>query len=231
MAVIEVNNLKKYYGANMGIENVSFSVEQGEIYGFIGPNGAGKSTTIRILMGLLFPDFGSAKIFSKDVLSFDEDIKAKVGYVPADSVFYKNVKVKDILRYSANIRGCGVQRVKELVDIFELDVNKKGKELSFGNAKKVSIILSLMHYPDLLILDEPTSGLDPVMQQRFFNLIEQERARGATVLLSTHILSDVQRVCDKAAVIRKGVIVDVLNVKELSSQEGNLEQRFIQYYI
>jgi ABC-2 type transport system ATP-binding protein len=231
MAIIQVNNLKKYYGEHMGIENVSFSVEQGEIYGFIGPNGAGKSTTIRILMGLLFPNSGSAQIFSKDVFQFDEEIKSRVGYVPAESVFYKNMKVKDILAYSAKLRGCDAKRIKDLTELFELDISKRGKELSFGNAKKVSIILALMHSPDLLIMDEPTSGLDPVMQQRFFNLIEQERERGATVLLSTHILNDVQRVCDRAAVIKRGVIADVINIKELAQQQVNIEQKFIQYYI
>ncbi|HEY8420101.1 MAG TPA: ABC transporter ATP-binding protein [Clostridia bacterium] len=228
---VQINNLKKYYGAHMGIEDVSFSVEAGEIYGFIGPNGAGKSTTIRILMGLLFPDSGSAQIFSKDVLKFDEEIKSRVGYVPSESVFYKNMRVKDILTYSAKLRGCDSKRIKELTELFELDVNKKGKELSFGNAKKVSIILATMHSPDLLILDEPTSGLDPVMQQRFFNLIEQERERGATVLLSTHILNDVQRVCDRAAIIKKGVIADIINIKELAKQQANIEQKFLQYYI
>lgn len=229
--ILQINNLKKYYGDHMGIEDVSFSVEQGQIFGFIGPNGAGKSTTIRILMGLLFPTSGSAQIFSQDVTKFDEELKARVGYVPAEAVFYKNFNSSQIFEYSAKLRGCSTHRVKELVDLFELDVTKKGKELSFGNAKKVSIILALMHNPDLLILDEPTSGLDPVMQQRFFNLIEQERERGVTVLLSTHILSDVQKVCDQAAIIKKGRIVDVINVKELAKDQGNLEQTFMQYYI
>ncbi|HHW90879.1 MAG TPA: ABC transporter ATP-binding protein [Clostridiales bacterium] len=229
--VIEIFNLKKYYGDHMGIEDVSFSVDQGQIFGFIGPNGAGKSTTIRILMGLLFPTSGTARIFSKDVTKFDEQIKSSVGYVPAEAIFYKNFNASQIFEYSAKLRGCSAQRVRELVELFELDVKKKGKELSFGNAKKVSIILALMHSPDLLLMDEPTSGLDPVMQQRFFDLIEKERQRGATVLLSTHILNDVQKVCDQAAIIKKGKIADVINVKELSKEKGNLEQTFLQYYI
>ncbi|HEY8419787.1 MAG TPA: ABC transporter ATP-binding protein [Clostridia bacterium] len=178
-----------------------------------------------------FPRRGSAQIFSKDVFAYDEEIKSRVGYVPAESIFYKKLTVKELFEYSARLRCCGTQRVKELIELFELDVRKKGKQLSFGNAKKVSIIFALMHSSELLILDESTSGLDPVMQQKFFNLIEQERQRGATVLLSTHILSDVQKVCDQAAIIRKGRIVDVIDVKELSKEIGDLEKTFMQYYI
>ena len=231
MGILEVKNLKKMYGTYMGVEDVSFSVPKGQIYGFIGPNGAGKSTTIRILMGLLFPTEGSATIFGKDVTKFDEDIKNDVGYVSADSVFYKNYTAIEIFKYSASLRGCSMQRVNELVDMFELDTRKKGKQLSFGNAKKVSIILAVMHNPNLLILDEPTSGLDPVMQQRFFNLLTQEKQRGATVLLSTHILSDVQKICDEAAIIKKGKIVDIINVEELAKERGDLQETFMQYYV
>lgn len=231
MGILEVYNLKKMYGSYMGIEDVSFSVPEGQIYGFIGPNGSGKSTTIRILMNFIFPTSGNAYIFGQDVTKLDEEIKKNVGYVPAESVFYKDYNPLEIFRYSAQLRGCSMQRVGELIDLFELDTRKKGKQLSFGNAKKVSIILAVMHSPKLLIMDEPTSGLDPVMQQRFFDLLEREKARGATVLLSTHILSDVQKVCDNAAIIRKGKIVDVIDVKQLSKEKGDLQETFMQYYI
>jgi ABC-2 type transport system ATP-binding protein len=231
MGILEINNLKKMYGPYMGVDDVTFSVPEGQIYGFIGPNGAGKSTTIRILMGLLFPTSGHASIFGKDVTLFDEDIKKDIGYVPADSVFYKNFNAMELFKYSASLRGCSMDRVNELVNMFELDTRKKGKQLSFGNAKKVSIILAVMHNPKLLILDEPTSGLDPVMQQRFFNLLKSEKQQGATILLSTHILSDVQKICDEAAIIRKGKIVDIINVEELAKERGDLQETFMQYYV
>lgn len=231
MGIIEISHLKKLYGISVGIDDVSFSVPEGQIYGFIGPNGAGKSTTIRILMGLLFPTEGTATILGHNVSVEDEIIKEKVGYIPAESVFYKNYTVAEIFRYSASLRKCGMERVGELVDLFELDIRKKGKELSSGNAKKVSIILAVMHNPQIMIMDEPTSGLDPVMQQRFFDLLKRERERGATVLLSTHILSDVQKICDDAAIIKRGKIVDILNVKELTKERGDLQDTFMQYYI
>lgn len=230
MGIIEVKNLRKLYGVNIGIDDVSFSMPKGQIFGFIGPNGAGKSTTIRIIMGLLYPTAGQVLVNGLDPIKDFERIKEFTGYVPSESVFYKNINVMDLLKYSADLRGCSMERARNLIDILELDTKKKGKELSLGNAKKVAIILALMHEPELLILDEPTSGLDPVIQYRFFEIIREENKKGASVLLSTHHLNDVEAVCENAAIIKKGRILDVLNIPTIVQQHGSIQDTFIRYY-
>lgn len=223
MNVIEINNLTKMYGKARGISDISFNVEKGEIFGFIGPNGAGKSTTIRTLLSLIYPTSGSAKIFGKDCIQFAPEIKREIGYLPSEVFYYDNMKVKDLLNYSASFykKDCR-KRIKELAEIMDLDINKKIDDLSLGNKKKVGIVQGLLHEPKLIILDEPTSGLDPLMQQKFFELLEEENKKGATILFSSHILSEVQRLCNRVAIIKEGKIVTVEKISTL--QENNYKK-------
>ncbi len=216
MNVIDIQHLTKYYGKNRGIEDVSFSVKEHEIFGFIGPNGAGKSTTIRTLLGLIFPTSGHATIFGKDVVQEGHRIREAIGYLPSEVFYYEKMKVIELLKYSSSFfKGDHTQRMHELADIMELDLNRRIEDLSFGNKKKVGIVQGLLHKPELIILDEPTSGLDPLMQQKFFKLIEKENKEGTTVLFSSHILSEVQHLCHRVAIIKEGSIVDIQDVKTL----------------
>lgn len=214
--VIELNHLTKSYGKARGIIDISFTVEEGEIFGFIGPNGAGKSTTIRTLLSLIYPTSGSAKIFGKDIVKERTEILKDVGYLPSEVFYYDDMRVRDLLRYSASFykKDCSA-KMKELCDTLELDVNRKIEDLSYGNRKKVGIVQGLLHSPKLIILDEPTGGLDPLMQAKFFELIRKERDAGATVLFSSHILSEVQNMCDRVAIIRDGLLVKVDKVSAL----------------
>ncbi|MCL6605411.1 MAG: ABC transporter ATP-binding protein [Paenibacillus sp.] len=223
MNVIEIDHLTKTYGKARGIKDISFNVEEGEIFGFIGPNGAGKSTTIRTLLSLIYPTSGSAKIFGKDCIEFAPEIKKEIGYLPSEVFYYDNMKVMELLKYSASFykKDC-TKRIKELAEIMDLDLTKKIDDLSLGNKKKVGIVQGLLHEPKLIILDEPTSGLDPLMQQRFFELLEAENQKGATVLFSSHILSEVQRLCNRVAIIKEGEIVAVEKISTL--QENNYKK-------
>ncbi|GKU77533.1 ABC transporter ATP-binding protein [Paenibacillus sp. L3-i20] len=216
MHAIELNHLTKTYGGARGITDLSFTVEQGEIFGFIGPNGAGKSTTIRTMLGLIYPTNGSAKIFGKDCIAHGPEIKKEIGYLPSEVFYYDNMKVKDLLQYSASFykKDCS-KRIKELAAIMELDLTKRIDDLSLGNKKKVGIVQGLLHEPKLIILDEPTSGLDPLMQQRFFELLEEENRKGATILFSSHILSEVQRLCNRVAIIKDGKLIALEKISDL----------------
>lgn len=221
---VEIRGLTKYYGKSRGIIDVSFNIEEGEIFGFIGPNGAGKSTTIRVMLALLYPDSGSAKIFGLDCMKQSREIAKRVGYLPSEVFYYEGMKVRELLNYSASFykKDCS-KRIKDLSDRMNLDLNKKIDELSFGNKKKVGIVQGLLHSPDLIILDEPTSGLDPLMQQIFFELIREENKRGAAVLMSSHILGEVQRLCDRVAIIKEGRII---KVEKISTLKENSVRRF-----
>ncbi|WP_186669775.1 ABC transporter ATP-binding protein [Sporosarcina sp. BP05] len=227
MNVIEVKNLTKTYGKARGISDVSFNVEQGEIFGFIGPNGAGKSTTIRTLLSLIHPTSGSATIFGKDILKDAPEIKMDIGYLPSEVFYYDNMRVKDLLKYSASFykKDCR-KRMNELAEIMELDLNRKIDDLSLGNKKKVGIVQGLLHEPKLIILDEPTSGLDPLMQHKFFELLEEENKKGATILFSSHILSEVQRLCDRVAIIKEGKIIKLEKISTL--KENNYKKIHIE---
>lgn len=218
MNVIEINNLTKYYGKARGIIDVSFNVEEGEIYGFIGPNGAGKSTTIRTLLSLIYPTSGSAAIFGLDIVKDGPEIKKEIGYLPSEIFYYEKLKVIDLLKYSASFykKDCS-QRIKELAETMELDLTRKIEDLSYGNKKKVGIVQGLLHEPKLLLLDEPTSGLDPLMQQRFFDLIASENKKGVTILFSSHILAEVQQLCSKVAIIKEGSIIKIQDIRELQN--------------
>ena len=219
MNAIEVCALTKYYGAVRGIENLNLTVEQGEFFGFIGPNGAGKSTTIRTLLGLISPDGGEAKVLGMDIRKQRVEILRQVGYLPSEAVFYNGMRVRDVLKLSANLRkqDCGAE-AHRLCSRLELDMDRKVEDLSFGNRKKVGIVCALQHQPALLILDEPTSGLDPLMQKAFFEILQERNNDGTTVFLSSHVLSEIQRNCSRAAIIRDGRIVACGGVEDLSGK-------------
>lgn len=215
---IEINNLTKCYGKARGIIELNLTVDKGEIFGFIGPNGAGKSTTIRSLLGLITPTSGTAKIFGLDVQKNKKEILSRIGYMPSEAMFYNGMKVEDIIKLSANLhnKNCDEQ-AKILCERLQLDGKRKVEELSLGNRKKVSIVCAMQHEPDLYILDEPTSGLDPLMQKEFFALLKEKHDRGATLFLSSHVLSEIQHNCTKAAIIREGRLIVCDTVEALSS--------------
>lgn len=217
MHVIETNVLTKYYGKARGIIDLNLSVEEGDFFGFIGPNGAGKSTTIRTLAGLTQKTSGSARIFGKDIEQDKEKILADIGYMPSEAMFYPGMKVRDIIKLSADLhkKDCRKQAV-QLCEQLQLDTSRKIDELSLGNRKKVSIVCAMQHNPRLYILDEPTSGLDPLMQKEFFTLLKERHKTGATIFLSSHILSEIQRNCNRAAIIREGQIIACDRVENLT---------------
>lgn len=218
--VIEIDNLSKFYGKTPGIEHLDLEVSEGEIFGFIGPNGAGKSTTIRILLNLIFPSSGTARIMGMDVTRQSASIKNFIGYVPSDANAYSYMSVSEFLQYCNrfyNIRDD--RRIDDLAGILELDLQRKIGELSMGNRKKVAIIQSLIHNPRLLILDEPTTGLDPLIQSRFFELLRSENSRGMTIFFSSHILSEVQLLCKRVGIIRDGRIVKVEEIDNLRKKQ------------
>ncbi len=206
--VLELKNLKKYYGTSRGIEDVSLSLEKGDIYGFIGPNGAGKSTTIRTIMGLINKTSGNIFFDGKEMNPDDPDTKRRIGYLPSEINLYDDMTVKQIFNYHESFYEKDLsKRREELVKLLKIDESKKIEDLSLGNSKKVGIVLALMHEPELLILDEPTSGLDPIMQQTFHDILLKEKDKGTTILYSSHILSEVANLCEKVGIIRDGVII------------------------
>ena len=216
MNAIMTDNLTKFYGKARGIVDVSLTVEEGDFFGFIGPNGAGKSTTIRTLLGLIAPTGGSAEIFGKDICRQRTEIIADIGYLPSETMFYSGMRVKDVLRLSARLRKADCSgEAEKLCERLELDTSRKIDELSLGNRKKVGIACALQHRPKLYILDEPTSGLDPLMQREFYSLLKERNEEGATVFLSSHVLSEVQRYCKHAAVIREGRLLACDSVENL----------------
>lgn len=226
---IKTENLTKYYGKSRGIVDVSLSVNEGEMFGFIGPNGAGKSTFIRTILALIYKTSGSAEIFGMDCVKSAPEIAKRIGYLPSEVFYYDGMRVRDLLNYSASFykKDCK-KRILELSERMDLDLTRKIDDLSFGNKKKVGIVQGLLHSPDLIILDEPTSGLDPLMQQTFFDLLKEENNRGATVLMSSHVLSEVQRLCDRVAIIKEGSIVKlekISTLKETSYKKFTVETK------
>ncbi|MDK2808463.1 MAG: beta-exotoxin transport system ATP-binding protein [Clostridiales bacterium] len=215
-AVILTEKLTKNYGTARGIIDLDLELMEGEILGFIGPNGAGKSTTIRTLLGLIKKTSGAATIFGRDCEADQVEILKEVGYLPSEVFYYDNMRAKDLLNYSASFykKDCKA-KIRELSDALELDLNKKVEDMSLGNKKKVGIVQGLLHSPKLIILDEPTSGLDPLMQRTFFDLIKKENERGASVLFSSHILGEVQRICDRVAIIKEGRLIHTQKISEL----------------
>lgn len=217
MDIIKTARLTKTYGKARGIVDLDMTVAEGEFFGFIGPNGAGKSTTIRTLLGLIAPTSGSAEIFGRNITTQKESILQNIGYLPSEAIFYRGMKVKDILRLSADLRkkDC-TEEAKTLCERLQLDTSRKVDDLSFGNRKKVAIVCALQSNPDLLILDEPTGGLDPLMQKEFFEILKERNTNGTTIFLSSHVLSEVQRNCTRAAIIRDGKIIACDSVEVLA---------------
>ncbi|WP_434308997.1 ABC transporter ATP-binding protein [Hominifimenecus sp. rT4P-3] len=214
---IKTEKLTKYYGKARGIIDLDLQVKEGEFFGFIGPNGAGKSTTIRILLGLISPTSGSAQIAGMDIKKDKEAILKKTGYLPSEAIFYSGMRVKEILKFSADLRKVDCAKEAEtLCERLQLDPSRKADELSFGNRKKVAIVCALQHRPELLVLDEPTGGLDPLMQREFFTILQERNQEGATVFLSSHVLSEVQHNCTRAAIIRDGSVIACDSVAALS---------------
>lgn len=216
MNVIETKNLTKFYGKTRGIKNLNLTVKEGEFFGFIGPNGAGKSTAIRTLMGLIAPTSGEASVLGLPLGQCREYLR-DVGYLPSEAAFYNDMKVRELISYSAKLRGIDCSsEADRLCSCLELDTSKRIDSLSLGNRKKVGIVCAMQHRPKLYIMDEPTSGLDPLMQKEFFRLLRQRQQEGATVFFSSHVLSEVQHNCTRAAIIREGSIVAEGSIDELS---------------
>jgi ABC-2 type transport system ATP-binding protein len=216
MNAIQLEKLTKYFGQLPAVSNLDLKVAKGEVFGFIGPNGAGKSTTIRMLLGLLKPTSGKAYLLGKDAISEGATIRQKIGYLPSEVNYYEQMKVNELLHYALSFYPrVDKKKLSYYLDLFQLDGEKKIKSLSLGNKKKTALIQALIHDPELLILDEPTGGLDPLMQEIFFNELLKEKERGKTIFFSIHILREVEKICDRFAIIRKGEIADIKDVPSL----------------
>ena len=214
--ILEIINLKKYYGTIRGVEDVSLKLKCGEIYGFIGPNGSGKSTTLRTIMSLINKTSGTILINGKELEKNNLEQKKLIGYLPSEICLYDDLTVKEMLDFHESFYEQNIsKRRKELVKLLKLDETKKVEDLSLGNSKKLGIILALMHSPKILILDEPTSGLDPIMQNIFYKLLLEEKKKGTTILYSTHILSEVSKICDRIGLIKEGKIIKEDNVENI----------------
>ena len=215
--VIKIENLTKSYGKKRGVTDITLTVKEGEIFGIIGPNGAGKSTTIRSMLGFLNFDKGAITILGKDSVKEHVGILKEVGYMPSEALFYPTMKVSEVIKFAADARGLDCREEAEMLcERLQLDTGKRIKELSLGNRKKVSIVCAMQHKPKLFVFDEPSSGLDPLMQSTFFELIKEYVKKGATCFLSTHVLSEVSRYCDRAAIMREGRLIKVDMVDNLT---------------
>ncbi|MCF8236262.1 MAG: ABC transporter ATP-binding protein [Bacteroidales bacterium] len=223
--VIQADQLTKFYGQSRGIDNISFDVEQGEIFGFLGPNGAGKTTTIRILLDLLRPSSGEVRIFDRDVRMNSFGIRQRCGYLPGKFSAYHNLTGNQFLKLVSKIKNIPYQNNAELfrrLELSESDLNKKTKELSHGMLQKIGIIQAMMHQPGLLILDEPTTGLDPLMKEVFYELLLEEQQKGTTIFFSSHNLSEVEKLCTRVAIIRQGKVVGLETTEELKRKAGQM---------
>jgi ABC-2 type transport system ATP-binding protein len=219
--IIETHNLTVFYGRQRGIQDVNLAVEQGEVYGFLGPNGAGKPTTQRVLLDILRPTAGQATLFGLDCQTDGVAVRRRLGYLPGELSLYPNMKAADFLRLLASLRGQPVDRAyqRHLYDRLDFDPARRMKEYSRGNKQKIGIIAAFMARPDLLILDEPTTGLDPLVQQTVLELVREARADGRTVFFSSHILSEVQAVCDRVGIIRAGALIQTERVETLTRRQ------------
>lgn len=229
MPVIEIKNLKKYYGHKRGLESATLHVNKGEIYGFIGPNGAGKTTLIRVLLGLLPKTEGIANVFDRPCQMGDDEIQKRIGYMPSDAAFFQEYKVKELIAFFSAIRKPNPEYVEKLCHILDIDLEKTYASLSFGNKKKIGILVALMHQPELLILDEPTTGLDPLIQKQFLNELLDLKSKGVTIFLSSHVLSDIQKVCDRVGLIKNGVVILENDMHILKKEEHKIIE-FSPYY-
>ena len=222
MDIIQVKNLTKYYGKIRGIEDLTFNVKKGEIFGFLGPNGAGKTTTIRTLLGLLKRTSGEAYILGKNIEDSIVEIRSKVGYIPGELALYEHLTGRQFLNYFSSLRNTELPLLDELLTIFELPLDRKIKGYSKGMKQKMGIVQAFMDDPEIVILDEPTSGLDPLLQQKFYDFILDERKKGRTMFFSSHILSEVDKICDRVAIIRDGFLVALEDVDTLKQKRGKL---------
>jgi len=214
--LIRVSNLKKYYGKHRGVEDLGFEIHPGEVYGLIGPNGAGKTTAIRCILGLLKRDTGSISIAGKRIPNELENIKPDIGYLPGEVNYYGDMKAKDLLSFNRRFYdNVDTEYEAELVEYLDIDIQKKFKELSQGNRKKIGILQTLVHRPDYLIMDEPTNGLDPLLQEKLYDLLSQEKARGKAILFSSHVLSEVERLCQRVGVIKQGRLIREFTIDSL----------------
>jgi ABC-2 type transport system ATP-binding protein len=220
--VIETKNLTKYYGKIKGVEDLTFSVKKGEIFGFLGPNGAGKTTTIRTLLGYLYPTRGSATIFGKNIENYIVEIKKEVAYIPGDLNIYEHLTGKEFLDYFAALRNREMILLDELLGIFNVPLERKLKGYSKGMKQKIGIIQAFMDDPEMVIMDEPTSGLDPLLQQKFYDFLIKQRKRGRTMFLSSHILSEVDRVCDRVGIIKDGNLIALEDIENLKNKRGKI---------
>jgi len=217
--VIKTEGLTKFYGKERGIVDLNVEVERGEVFGYLGPNGAGKTTTIRLLLDFIRPTRGQAKIFGEDMNRSSLDIRRRIGYVPGELALYENMTGKDLLTYFSHLRnGVDWKYVNTLAERLDCNLSQTIKSLSHGNKQKIALIQAFMSKPELLILDEPTTGLDPFMQREFYHMIEEAKAEGHTVFLSSHVLPEVERTCDRVGILREGKLVAVENVKDLKSR-------------
>ena len=214
--IIEITNLTFYYGEQRGVENLSFTIEEGEIFGFLGQNGAGKTTTIRCMMNILIPQSGNIKIDGTTISRNDASYKEEIGYLPGEINIPDNYRVKDFFAYISTLRNKKITRLDEMVKLFDIPLNKRIKQLSHGNKQKLGIVIALMHDPKILILDEPSTGLDPLLQQELYELLLSEKEKGKTIFFSSHNLDEVQKICDRVAIIRDGALVTIENVKDLA---------------
>ena len=220
MGIITTTGLTKDYGHGKGIFDVNIDVQEGEVFGFLGPNGAGKTTTIRNLMGFIRPDRGSCTIQGMDCFSCADKIQSRLGYLAGEIAFLEDVSGMQLLNFIADMKGLRDRsRMKELMEQFELDPRGKVRKMSKGMKQKIGIISAFMNDPDVIILDEPTSGLDPLMQNRFVDLVISEKQKGKTILMSSHIFEEVERTCDRTAIIRNGKIAAIENMEELSKKK------------
>ena len=221
MGVCEIQGLTRDYGKGRGVFDLSFSINQGEVFGFLGPNGAGKTTTIRHLMGFLKPQKGRCTIGGKDCWKDRAEIQKNLGYIPGEMVFFDDMTGTQFLSFMTKYRKTKSNgRTKELLERFELDPQSKLKKMSKGMKQKVGIVAAFMHDPEVLILDEPTSGLDPLMQSRFIELLLEEKARGKTILMSSHMFEEVERTCSRVAIIRQGTLAALDNVDALKAAQA-----------
>jgi len=219
--IIEISNLTKKYGTARGITDLNISVKSGDFFGFMGPNGAGKSTTIRLLLGLIKKTSGEIKTFGKDHEKHQVELRKNIGYMPSEAMFYPNMTVKEVIQLSAKLHKKECSEVSnKLCELLQLDKKRRIQELSLGNRKKVSIICAMQHEPELYILDEPTSGLDPLMQKAFFDLLLERNKAGATIFLSSHILSEIQKYCNNVAVVKEGRLITIDTVEHLSKTKS-----------
>lgn len=216
MGVMEINHITKDYGRGRGVFDVSLCVEQGEVLGFLGPNGAGKTTTIRQLMGFMRPDSGTLTIQGMDCFKEADKIQGLLGYLPGEIAFIDSMNGMELIRFVAKMKGMkGLGRAKEIMEMFELNATGRLKKMSKGMKQKIGIVCAFMGDPPILLLDEPTSGLDPLMQNRFVELILSEKRRGKTIFMSSHMFEEVERTCDRTAIIRKGRLAAVQEIEQL----------------